>query len=404
MKSLLGTAYRGAAILLAGAAAGLAQSQPPIFAANWTNLNDVARFHVEEAEYLLQHQDLDAASLELQQALAMVPDHATLLRWAADLYTDRGQYAMAESYWARLSEVFPSNAWVCIRWADVLFRINRFDQAEKVLSRALELEPGDLSARYRLACRHLAAGRRGPAQTLLRDLNLNEVIDLATQVCKESEVLQEKLGYDSFSDLCRLILGDLQTDAPETEIATPPETESWTQRLDCVAVALTEARGALASEQWETAVAQLDAALAEGLRIPEARRDRALALYRLGDNGQALKAFAQLNQRNPDLPGVQRTYGLLLLQKRRFTQAAKALTRARRKSPEDVESAFALICAYAAQGKYTDARDTARALPPEQAARISAWLREGHPYREYLEGNAELLDWLQALGQKGSED
>lgn len=404
MKSLRGKVYKGAAILLAGAAAVLAQSQPPVFETNWTNLNDTARFHVEETEYLLGKRDIDAASLELQQALSMVPDHPTLLRWAADLYADRGQYAMAESYWARLSEVFPSNAWVFLRWGDSLFQINRFDQAEKALSRALELEPGDLPARYHLACLHLARGRRGPAQTLLRDLHLTEITDLATQVHEDSEALLGKLGYDSFSVLCRLILGDLQTEARETEAAAPPETESWVERLGRIAVALTEARAALASEQWEPAVAHLDAAIAEGLRNPEAQRDRALALYRLGDTARALEEFAQLDQRHPDLPGVQRTYGQLLLQERRFARAAKALERARRGSPEDVETAFALICAYAAQGKYTDARDMARALSPGEAARISAWLREGHPYREYFGGNAELLDWLQSLGQKSNED
>jgi Flp pilus assembly protein TadD len=384
MKSLRGKVYKGAAILLVRGAAVLAQSQPPAFETNWTNLNDLARFHVEETEYLLGQRDLDAASLELQQALSMVPDHPTLLRWAADLYTDRGQYAMAESYWARLSEVFPSNTWVFLRWGDVLFQINRFDQAENVLNRALELEPGDLSARYRLACLQLVAGRREPAQTLLRNLNPAEIIDLATRVRQESELLLDKLGNESFSDLCRLILGDLQTEAPETGAAAPTDTESWTGRMERVTVALT--------------------AMAEGLRTPEARRDHALALYRLGHQDQALEEFARLNQNNPDLPDVQRTYGQLLLQEHRFARAAQTLERARRRNPEDVEAVFALICAYAAQSQYTDAREAARALPPEQAARISAWLREGHPYREYLGGNAELLDWLQSLGQKSSED
>ena len=398
MKSLHGKVYGGAIILLAGAVSALAQSQPPEFATNWSNLNDLARFHVEETEYLLKSGALDAASLELQQALSLVPDHPTLLRWAADLYTDRGQYAMAESYWAQLSEVFPSNAWVFYRWGEVLFEMNQFDRAEKSLSRALEIEPGDLPARYHLACIYLANGDRSQAEPLLQKLSLTEIIELAARIREESESLPGKIGHKPFGVLCRLVLGDTTDGAAETDLEPSSETASWAERMRCIAEELPKARAALEAQQWAEALPHLEAVMAAGLQAPEVLRDRALTLYHLGEKAQALDELARLVQDYPDLPGLQQTYGQLLLEERRFTEAAKALDAARQQDPADVQAGFALICAYAAKGRYTDARDTARALSPGQAAQISAWLKEGHSYREYLKDNSELLEWLLSLG------
>ncbi|MBP7830624.1 MAG: tetratricopeptide repeat protein [Kiritimatiellae bacterium] len=397
MNFPIGKAWAAAAILLAGGPAAPAESEPPEFSTNWTNLNDIARFHAEETEYLLQKKDLDGASLEVQQALSMVPDHPTLLRWAADLYTERGQYAMAESYWARLSELYPTNAWVFARWGDVFFQLDRFDRAEQALARALELDPDTLPARYQLACIHLMKGRRARAQGLLKDLPLTSVIRIADWIEIDAELLPDRMGHLAFESVVLLALG-----APPAEPGAET-TPDWAGRMAAVKEALTRALAARDAQQWADLRESLETAMSAGLRVPEARRDLALALYHLGEKARALDEFDRLEKEYPDFPGVQGRYGQLLLEEGRFDLAAAALEKARRQDPADTESAFALICAYAGLNRFTDARDTARPLPPRQARQIGAWIAEGHRYARHLEGNTELRDWLQSLGPQSAK-
>lgn len=382
----------------AGLAAAAETGGPPDFPADWTNLNDLARFHAEETQYLLNHRDLDGASLEIQQALSLAPDHPTLLWWAADLYAKRGQYAMSESYWARLSELYPSNAWVFAQWGDVFFQMDRFDRAEAALGRAIELDPSRLSSRYLLAGIHLMNGRRSLAEPLLRNLTLQEVRHLASWIEADADVLAGKFGYRPIEALCQLALGEAsgQPSAPGTE----PTVDEWKTRMRDLAAALTGALEALTNQQWAAARDGLEAARAAGLDSPNAERDHAMALYRLGEKTRALEELEQLIARYPEWPGAQRLYGLALLEERQFDKAANALAEARKTDASDAETAFALICAYSAGGRYTDARDTARALPPGQARQVAAWAAGGHAYDAFLEGNRELRGWLQGLGSE----
>lgn len=397
MKSPVGNACKAAALLLAGSLASLAESRAPDFSTNWSNLNDLARFHAEETEYLLQNKDLDAASLELQQVLSMVPDHPTLLWWAADLYTARGQFAMAESYWARLSELFPTNAWVFSRWGDVFFQLDRFDRAEQALARSLELDPDDLSARYQLACIHLMNGRRARAKDLLQDLPLTSVVRMAGWLESDAGVLPDRIGHRPFESLGLLALG-----APPAEPGAEL-TPDWEKRMAVVKEALIRALAARDGLRWAELRENLEAAMNAGLQVPEARRDHATALYRLGEKTGALDEFRQLERQHPDLPGVQGPYGQLLLEEGQFDLAVTALEKARQQDASDAGSAFALICAYAALNRFTDARDMARQLPPEQARQIGGWVAEGHPFRRFLDGNKEFRDWLKSLGPRPEE-
>lgn len=398
MKSLCRKLDLGMALLLATTLVGRAESRPPEGVFEWTNMNDATRYHIEQTEYLLKRGALDDASLELQQALSIWPDHPTLLRWAAELYTDRGQYAMAEGYYARLSELFPSNSWVFSHWGGVFSQMGRFDQAEQPLRRALELDPADLTARYHLACLYLLNGQSSQAGLLLKNLDLDEIRQLADWIHGERDTLPMRIGSEPLRTLCRLILTGQAETATEAADETGPE--EWMDRMGLVAETLRKAQLAMKSEQWAEARQHWDAVLAAGLQAPQARREHAVALYRLGEKALALDEFQQLDRDHPHLPGLQQIYGLLLLEERRFAEAEKVLASAWEKDQTQPQTAFALICAYAVQQRYTDARDVARSLPSGPAGQIAAWIREGHPYREYLQGHPELLEWLQSRGSE----
>ncbi|HOW96817.1 MAG TPA: tetratricopeptide repeat protein [Kiritimatiellia bacterium] len=380
----------------AGLSAAAEPGRPPDFPTDWTNLNELAQFHAEETQYLLEHKDLDAASLEVQQALSLAPDHPTLLWWAADLYTKRGQYAMSESYWARLSELYPSNAWVFARWGNVFFELDRFDRAQVALARAIELDPAQLSSRYLLASIHLMNGRRDLAEPLLEGLPLDEVRQMATWIQTDADLLAGKFGYRPLEALCQLALG--RRSAGPAESGSEPTVEEWKARMGSVAVALAGAMEALTNRQWAAVRDGLEAAREAGLESPDATRDHALALYRLGEKTRAIEELEQLIAQRPEWPGAQRIYGLVLLEEREYDKAVEALVEARKMADSDAETAFALICAYSAARRFTDARDTARALPPEQARQVAAWAAGGHPYDSLLETNRDLRTWLRNLG------
>lgn len=382
--------------LLGGCLALPAAAQFPTLAGPFDAgpISDSLRFQIESTERYLREGQLDRASQELQQALSQAPDHPLLLTWAANLYINRRQFALAESYWARLAELFPTNDWVLTRWGAVLLRAHRPDEAEKTLQRVLQIHPQELVARFNMACLHLLRNRPKEAARLLRDLSLYEIGLLATWIRDDEDILRLLLGAPSFATLCDLVTGSAF--AAENTGGSDGQTgaEAAAACANEVAGALWSAHVALKSGEWSNAVSALDAALRSGARAPVLRRERALALYRSGRLGEALRELSDLTRSNPNLSGLREGYGRLLLESGDPAGAERELALVWKKRPADTESAFALICAYAAQSKVTDARTIARSLSQEQRAQVAEWLESGHPLAPLLNGNPELLEWL----------
>lgn len=358
---------------------GQALLVPPVFERNWTNLTDIPRFYVQEAEYLLEVGDLEAASLELQQALALVPDHPTLLNYAADLYTRREQYALAEIYWARLSELFPSNAWVYARWGEIWFELGRPDEARKAFVWAHRLAPQDTFVRFHLAALYLAAGRAHRAKALLETPSLTEVAEFAGLAKDRGETVADVLGHPVYEELCRIILN------VEPELGTNLASQiSCAERVNVVAERLPRALQSIADQRWTEALEHMDAIVATGLQSPLLEIERARVLLYLGDSAEALRVVSKLVRQRQRSAVIYRIQGAVMLQAGRAREAIPFLERAMEQDPTDVETPLLLLSAYATTGRYTDARDAVRRLSPAQRAALADRIRERRAEAEVL--------------------
>lgn len=380
---------------LAGvASAGAQDFRAPGEGADWSGLDDVARYHVEETEYQLEAGNLDAASLEIQQAISLVPDNPTLLMWAGDLYLRRRQYSLSESYWARLAEMFPTNALVLSRWGGVLYRMNRLDEARKIMRQALEVYPDNMPVRFHLACLELAQGKVQEMENLLRDLTLADITAMTGWIRDDPQWLQMLLRPEQLRLLCEWILRGGRPPESTAPLKTL-STQEALERISKAAGAFRNTQLAIKNGDWTNALAALNVVAETGVTAPHVRLLHAVARFQVGEKEQAYQDMTNLLHQAPDTPRAQYTYGLWLLEDRRFPEAVKVLASAVRTNPADAEPVFALMCAHAAQGQFTDTRTLARGLSPEQSKRIAEWMTEEDSLSRYLKTNAEMFDWVQ---------
>ncbi|WP_165232891.1 FG-GAP-like repeat-containing protein [Aquisphaera insulae] len=118
------------------------------------------------------------AEVELNKVIAKEPDH----RWArfclGVLEAHRGDYAKAAEHYARVYQADPDDPFVGFEYAEALRKLERNDEALKVLEKVVEQDPGFVSAFYSLGMLYNQMRQREKAVAVLnrfRDLKPQEL-------------------------------------------------------------------------------------------------------------------------------------------------------------------------------------------------------------------------------------
>lgn len=119
---------------------------------------------VERAKSLDQAGDATGALAELERAIAENPRLTVAYLAAGDIHRRAGDYARAESQYAKAAEIEPGNFDAQYLHGLVLQVMNRLSDAVRAYLRALQIRPDDFDANLNLATAYLQLGE--PSQGL----------------------------------------------------------------------------------------------------------------------------------------------------------------------------------------------------------------------------------------------
>lgn len=341
-----------------------------------------SRAAVEELDRLIAAGQVDEAAAKVRDALARFPDHPDLLIRAGHIYTAKRRFFIAEDYWAQLARMFPSNAWAQACWGGVLVRLERWDQAEAVLTNALQMDPDELVARFNLACVQVAMSRTGGAPTV-EILTAAEMGRASAWARDEADVLPRILGERGYAELCRAVLNGTPVrpcePGPCTEGGDADLAVSTRLQLDGVARALWSAFDAGTRRDWTNALAGLSRAEGLGAKAPTVYGEIALCKLHLGREREALEEAGRLVTDHPDQPFLRGLRGQILLEAGKAAEAVQDLRLAQESPRFRVENALTLAAALAADGHMEEAKSLVASVAGRSPGPARTYLSEDRP-------------------------
>jgi tetratricopeptide (TPR) repeat protein len=138
----------------------------------------------------------EAAEHCFEQAVRIAPDKTETLAIAGRLSLDFGSHQMAEDYFRRAVEEKDAPAETCARLAEVYERLNRLEDATKLVDQALQLDDNCAMAQLTRARLYGRTGRLKEAEQLLRRFTTT---DSHTQIRRHYELgknLDQQGRYD----------------------------------------------------------------------------------------------------------------------------------------------------------------------------------------------------------------
>jgi len=117
---------------------------------------------------LLSIGQIDLAESVVEQGMRKYPNTLLLMLPYADIATRRRDWPEVHRRWGLLRKAFPDNYWAYVWEAASLKEMGRYDEADKLLERAILMEPADTGAASHYA---LVADRRGDLDEALRRWN-----------------------------------------------------------------------------------------------------------------------------------------------------------------------------------------------------------------------------------------
>lgn len=218
-----------------------------------------AQEYAREINGYIERGETNKAEARIREALIETKNNPELLVLAGHIFTEKRQFFLAEDYWAQLAAQFPSNAWAQACWGGMLLRVERWEQADVVLSAARRMDPKELVARYNLACGRLHLGIDRPLW-MLDGLTTEEIGRIATWIGDEPDVLVGMLREDGYRTLCHAVLSG-ETRAMRTPASnTEADLAALNQQMNDVAAAIWQAYQAQGRQDWPTALKALQEA------------------------------------------------------------------------------------------------------------------------------------------------
>jgi len=337
---------------------------------------------IQRAERFINRGDWDRARLEIEQALENYPDNPYLLRRAAALAALAGKYVAADEYFRRYHAIDPDDVTYNTGWADVLIRLNRYEEAWALINRALQQDPSYLPARF--------------DHTLLCILR-----DDFQGIEKE----WENVPVESLPELCHLI--DLQR--PEIEpligesrfrlLADAVLGSGTLDHSDRIAALAAQATEQLRAGDWEAAEKSLAELGRYGLRTYVVHVRRSFCLFQQGRHRQAAAILARLCQRHPEDPSLWYNLGFVLAKMEAYDKAETIFRKALELQPENDDARFALACVIAGQGRMAEAFGILEELAQRRPERMPRWLEGDAPYLAAIRSDSRFADLKQKIAE-----
>ncbi|MFH0953834.1 MAG: tetratricopeptide repeat protein [Verrucomicrobiota bacterium] len=363
---------------------------------------DDTRAAMAEVDGLIAAGQLDEAAGRIQEVLGVFPKHPEFLIRAGHVYTAKRRFFVAEDYWAQLADMFPTNAWVQACWGGLLVRLERWDQAESVITNALQMNSSELVARYNMALIQAALKRPRKVRTV-DELASGEIGRVSTWIRDETDVLEKILGTDGCSELCRAVLrGEpvLRWNAVAADRKETNSVAALRSQMDAVVRALWASVEAGRQKDWKAALTALQKAESLGVKAPTIYGEMALCRSRLGEVPQAKEELLKLLDQHPDSPLLHGLLGQICLESGDFAKAAEELGAAHKGFPFLTEIALNFAAALAASGKALDARAVVAEAYAASPQSVRAILQEDKPYLGVLQRDPQVTALVEPATQR----
>lgn len=154
----------------------------------------------------LDNEELDQASVILQELAKKDPNNTFYLDALADLYIHQNQSGKAESMLVKALKASPNNGVITINYSNVLIKLERFEDAIRVLQRYTHDNPNDVNGWHLLSEANIRAGHSSEdlaarAEILALKANWNKAIQYYTQASQLAELGSlQQARYDARID------------------------------------------------------------------------------------------------------------------------------------------------------------------------------------------------------------
>lgn len=285
-----------------------------------------------------------------RQAMQRAPDQATIHSFLADLFIRQDRLKEAEDALRKTVSLDPATPGADRRLGMVLDRLGHREEARTTFELAVAMAPGDATARLLLGRLLLDDGKTSEAATHLE------------QACKIDPTLanafyalfqaQTRLGQDAaakqtlatFQQLKRVERADL--DAESAGADNPRAMRGLAVQFYAEAARILEQQGRL-----DAASAHLHRGISIDPQNEESRVQLAALCMRNGPSQDARKAFEELVRLWPTNTTYRVNLGTLLLQLRKFPEAASELERVLELDPKQPEALNNLARYHLGQGR-----------------------------------------------------
>ena len=273
--------------------------------------NAVLRYNLGMAYFSVK--DIDRATVQFQEAAAMLPGYEAPRFRLGQLYLLRGQPAMAAQLADEVLKLNPLTIRGRLLRADASIRLQEPNQARSHLDYVLEREPANHDAQYLMAALSMAERRYADAETILRRLY--------RQSPDDSRGIRGLVGVFVAQGKEREALSML-----ERELEKNPNNRQ---------LRLVSANVAMDTEDYSHAIAQYDEILAQDPEQANVHVSIGMAYYGAGELGKAEDHFQRARQAEPGNMAANLRLSMLVGELGRYNQAREILESVLKTAPDN---------------------------------------------------------------------
>ncbi len=330
--------------------------------------------HMKRAQMFVDSGSWERARVEIEKALTYTPDNAYLLRRAAALSAIARKYGVADGYFQRCLAMDPENVPFLIGYAGVLLRLQRFDEAQQLVDRALAIEPNYLAALFNQAFLHVLQGDVGAMEDNWSEQNLQGILQLAGWLDADRDEFIKILSKEGFQLLCRMIIG-----------------ENSDQHLKEIVEQTGRALSSIADKHYEYAVPPLQRLSSFELHSFWPDLTLAESYYRIGRETESGALLARTARKHPESIYVWFNIGVIQVQAEKYDNAIKAFMKVVDLSPDYRQGKFALACAYAGKGEMETAWPILVDLSAWNSDTLKRWMEGDKHYLQVIRNDPRYL-------------
>lgn len=293
--------------------------------------------------------DVDAARVQLAEAIKLRPDYLAPRITLAQLELGRGEYGKALQLAGEVLAYDPGNTTAKMIRASALAGSGDMRQARSELERAVQADPKSPNARYQLGVLAFKEGKHQEAERIFQELRKAYPSDMRPLI----GLAETHVGSGRMDAALKLLTESVQ-EAPENSL-----------------LRLALANTAVRAEKYDLAVAEFERILAKEPNRADVQLRLAETHRRNGKLDRALQAFQKATEVSPDNAMAQFQLGMMLELLGRQSEAKPVYERVLKLQPEHAFALNNLAYILAEEGSDLDQALTmatkARQLMPQDA-------------------------------------